>query len=42
MNCLPMHVVYAFFSENAYVPNMSCGNCVTSFEIQLGRPHLVL
>jgi hypothetical protein len=42
MSCSPMHVMYEFFSENASVPNMSCGNCVTAFDIHFGRPHIVL
>ena len=29
MSCSPMHVMYAFFSENVFVPKMSCGSCVT-------------
>ena len=24
------------------MPNMSCGNCVTTFDIHFGKPHLVL
>ena len=25
---LPIHLKYAFFSENASIPNISCGNCL--------------
>ena len=42
MSCSPMHVMYAFFNEKASVPNMSCGSCVTAFDIHFGRPHMVL
>ena len=38
----PMHVMYAFLSENASVPNISWGNCVTAFDIHFGSPHIVL
>ena len=40
MSCSPIHVTYAFFSENAYVPNMSYGSCVTIFDIHFGRLHM--
>ena len=42
MSCSPMHVIYAFFSENASVPNITWGSCVTAFDIHFGRPHMVL
>jgi hypothetical protein len=42
MSCLPMHIMYAFLSEKASVPNMSWGSCVTAFDIHFGRPHIVL
>ena len=42
MSCSPMHVIYVFLSENAYVPNMSYGNCVTTFDIHFGRPQITL
>ena len=42
INCSPMYVMYAFFSEKASVPNMSWGSCVTVFDIQFGSPHIVL
>ena len=38
----PIHVMYAFCNENASVPNMSCSNCVTTFDIHFGKPHMVL
>lgn len=31
-----------FFNENASMLNISCGSCVTSFDIHFGRPHIVL
>ena len=42
MSCSPMHVMYAFFSENASVPNISWGSWVTAFDIHFGRPHIIL
>ena len=36
-NCSPLHLKYAFFSENASIPNMSCGSCVIIFDMHLGR-----
>ena len=39
-NCSPIHLKYAFFSENASIPNMSCGSCVTTFGVHLGRPQI--
>ena len=30
-SCFSIHLKYAFFSENASIPNMSCGSCVTTF-----------
>ena len=38
----PIHVMYAFFSEKASVPNMSCDNCVTAFDRHFGRPRIFL
>ena len=35
-----MYLRYAFFNENASIPNMSCGSWVTIFGVQLGRPHI--
>ena len=40
MSCSPIHVMYAFFNERTYVPNISCGNCVTTFDIHFGRLHM--
>ena len=37
-----MHVMYTSFNEYAYVLNMSCGNCVATFDIHFGRPQIVL
>ena len=37
-SCSPMHLKYAFFNENASIPNMSCGSCVTIFGVHLDRP----
>ena len=37
-----MHLRYAFFDENASIPNMSCGSWVTIFGVHLGRPHILL
>ena len=42
MNYYPMHVMYAFFNENAHVSNMSYGNCVTTFDIHFCRPQIAL
>lgn len=30
------------FWVKIFLPNMSCGSCVTSFNMHLGRPHVVL
>ena len=38
--CSSMHLKYAFFNENASMPNMSCGSWVTIFGVHLGRPHI--
>ena len=38
----PIHVRYAFFSEKAFVPNISCGSCVTALDMRFGSPHIVL
>ena len=35
-----MHLRYAFFNENASIPNMSCGSWVTMFGVHLERPHI--
>ena len=42
MSCSPIHVMSQLFSEKTYVPNMSCGSCITTFDIHFGRPHIVL
>ena len=42
MSCSPIHVIYEFFSEKTSMPNMSCGNSVTAFNIHFRRPHIVL
>ena len=42
MSCLPTHILYAFFNEIFFVPNISCGSCVTAFDIHFGRPHMIL
>ena len=42
ISCSPMHVMYVFLSENAYVSNMLYGSCVTTFNIHFGRPHIAL
>ena len=42
MSCSPMHVMYAFFNEIFFVSNISCGSCVTAFDIYFGRPHMDL
>ena len=42
VSCSPMHLMYVFFfGENATMPNISCGSCVTKFDIDFGRPHMV-
>ena len=41
MSCLPTHILYAFFNEIFFVPNISCGSCVTAFDIHFGRPHMI-
>ena len=40
LSCSPMHLRYAFFNENASIPNMLCGSWVTIFGVHLGRPHI--
>ena len=40
-SCSPIHLKYAFFSENASIPNMSCGSCVTIFGVHLDRPQIL-
>ena len=35
-----MHLKYAFFSENASIPNMSCRSWITIFEMHLERPQI--
>ena len=35
-----IHLKYAFFSENASIPNMLCGSCVTIFGVHLERPQI--
>ena len=42
ISCSPMHVMYAFVSENASLPNIYWGSCVTVLDIYFGRPHIVL
>ena len=42
ISCSPIHVRYAFFSEKAYVPNISCGSCVTVLDMHFSSPHIVL
>ena len=42
MSCSHMHVIYEFFNEKTYVPNISCGSCVTAFDIHFGRLHMIL
>ena len=42
MSCSPMHIMYAFFNEKTSIPNILCGSCVTTFDIQFGRPHMDL
>ena len=42
MSCSSMHVIYAFYNEKTYVPNILCGNCVTAFDIHFGKPHIDL
>lgn len=42
ISCLPMHLMYAFFSEKNYKPNMSCGSCLTTFNMHFGRSQIVL
>ena len=39
-SCSPMHLRYAFFNENASIPNISCGSWITMFGVHLGRPHI--
>ena len=42
ISCSPIYVRYAFFSEKAYVPNISCGSCVTALDVHFDSPHIVL
>ena len=42
MSCSPMHIMYAFFNEKTYIPNILCGSCVTALDIHFGRPHMDL
>jgi hypothetical protein len=42
MSCSPMHVMYAFFSKKTYVPNISYGSWVTTFDMHFGMPHMDL
>ena len=42
MNCSPIHVMYAFFNEFFFVPNILCGSCMTAFDIHFDRSHMVL
>ena len=37
-SCSPIHLKYAFFSENASIPNILCGSYVTMFGVHLERP----
>ena len=39
-SCSPMHLRYAFFNENASIPNMLCGSWITMFGVHLGRLHI--
>ena len=39
-SCSPIHLKYVFFSENASIPNMSCGSYVIMFRVHLGRPQI--
>ena len=39
-SCSPMHLKYAFFNENASIPNISCGSRVTIFDVHLDRLHI--
>ena len=41
-SCSSIHLKYAFFSEKASIPNMSCGSCVTTFGVHLGRQQIFL
>ena len=40
VSCSPMHLKYAFFNENASIPNMLCGSWVTIFDVYLNGPHI--
>ena len=42
MSFSPMHVMYAFFNEKNSNPNISCGSCVTTFDMHFGKPHMDL
>ena len=42
ISCLPMHLMYAFFSEKTCMPYMLCGTCVTTFDMRFGRSQIVL
>ena len=42
ISCSPTHVRYAFFSEKAYVPNISYDSCITSLDMHFGTPYIVL
>ena len=42
LSCLPIHLRYAFDSENASRPKRSCGSCVVMFGMLLGNPQIFL
>ena len=42
ISCSPIHVRYAFLSEKASVPNISCGSCITALDMHFGKPHIFL
>ena len=41
LSCSPMHLKYAFFNEKASRPKSSWGNCVITFAVYFGSPHIV-
>ena len=39
-SCSPIHLKYAFLSENASIPNKSCGSCVIIFGMHSESPQI--
>ena len=39
-SCSPMLLRFAFFNENASMPNILCGNWVITLGVQFGSPQI--